>query len=99
MKKFVSRDELDIITKMADLLNKEKTKEFELPSNHVPGLKVPKGGSCCANCKFGSEVDGKSHCTNDYFVKWHGESKLPAPADEYCSDWWTPKEGKDESRE
>ena len=23
-----------------------------LPPNHKAGLKVPKGGSCCANCKW-----------------------------------------------
>ena len=65
--------------------------EFVLPPNHQPGMRVPKGGSSCANCKYGEVREDGPHCTNNYFVDWHGESKLPAPADEYCSDWWEPK--------
>ena len=26
--------------------------EMVLPPTHKAGLKVPKGGSCCANCKW-----------------------------------------------
>lgn len=61
------------------------------PSDHIPALKVPKGGSCCANCKYVS-VD-KKHCGNDHFAKWHGSTRLPEPADQLCSDWWEPQEG------
>jgi hypothetical protein len=64
-------------------------KEFELPSNHSAGLKVPKGGSCCANCKFWNSE--KSLCGNKYYVKWNGDGTIPVPADEFCSDWWEPK--------
>ena len=66
---------------------------FELPDDHRAGLIVPKGGSCCANCRFVS-ADGKS-CGNKYWQKWSGGSRLPAPADQYCCDWWTRKDTKD----
>lgn len=64
--------------------------EFNLPDNHKAGMKVPKGGSSCANCKFLSE-DGKN-CGNKYWIAWNGgNAKLPAPADEYCCDWFKSK--------
>jgi len=58
---------------------------IEYPPDHNPGMKVPKGGSMCANCKY---FDGKDSCVNKYFIKWNGTGKLPAPANEYCSDWY-----------
>lgn len=64
--------------------------KFELPDNHNAGMKVPKGGSSCANCKFLGE--DKKSCGNKYWITWNGgDSKLPAPADEYCSDWFEAK--------
>ncbi len=64
--------------------------EFKLPVNHIAGMKVPKGGSSCAKCKFLSE--DKKNCGNKYWIKWNdGNTKLPAPADEYCSDWFESK--------
>ena len=61
----------------------------QYPPDHEAAMRVPKGGSCCANCEYlGS--DGAS-CTSSYFVRWNGSAKLPAPADEFCSDWWEPK--------
>lgn len=75
---------------MQNLLKKADGK-FELPSDHIPAIKVPKGGSCCANCKYGSVDDqGKGHCANEYFQKWNGSDELPAPPDEFCSDWYEP---------
>jgi len=66
---------------------------FFLPDEHVAGMRVPKGGSCCANCKFGSTgEDDTSRCVEPNFVAWNGGDELPAPADEYCSDWWQPAE-------
>jgi hypothetical protein len=62
---------------------------FHLPFDHKPGMKVPKGGSSCAKCEYLGK--DKKTCTNTYFIEWHGGDKLPAPADEYCSDWF---EGK-----
>jgi hypothetical protein len=64
--------------------------EFVLPANHKAGMKVPKGGSSCKNCKFLSE--DQLHCGEKNFIKWNGgDSELPYPADEYCSDWYQPK--------
>lgn len=62
-------------------------KIFKLPPEHQAGLKVPKGGSCCANCKYWT---GNS-CSNNYYQQWSGTNKIPYSPDEYCSDWWTPK--------
>lgn len=63
--------------------------KFTLPENHKPFMKVPAGGSSCANCLFLSEC-GK-HCTNKHFIEWYGSSELPTPINEYCSDWYEPK--------
>jgi len=61
--------------------------EYHLPENHKAGIRVPKGGSSCVNCKFLGE--DKKSCNNKYWIQWNGgDSNLPAPADEYCSDWW-----------
>lgn len=60
----------------------------EYPSSHKPGMRVAKGGSCCANCKYWSG----SACTNKFFIAWNGSGNIPAPPDQYCSDWWMPKE-------
>lgn len=64
--------------------------EFQLPDNHTAGVKVPKGGSCCANCKYGEMKDDGPHCNNKYWVEWNGgNSRLPVDDPEtYCSDWW-----------
>lgn len=62
----------------------------ELPKytkDHQVGMVVPKGGSDCAKCEYVSK-DGKE-CAQKDFVKWNGSNKLPAPADEYCCDFFT----------
>jgi len=61
-------------------------------------MRVPRGGSSCASCEYlaGSGKD----CTNTYFIKWRGSGKLPAPADQYCSDWYEaakPSDRKDDA--
>lgn len=83
----------EVAENMLVLLSKQANQNnvFELPPDHKPGVVVPKGGSCCANCKYGNILNGEGHCSNQYFIKWNGGSKLPAPPDEYCSDWWEPK--------
>ena len=63
--------------------------EGELPASHQAGMKVPKGGACCANCKWWDQEG--TICTNPYYKKWAHTTQIPAPADEYCSDWWQPK--------
>lgn len=57
------------------------------PADHVPAIRVPKGGSCCANCMF---VDAENHeCTEPHYIAWNGSPKLPPlPLDEICSDWY-----------
>lgn len=63
--------------------------EAEYPPGHKPGMKVPKGGSMCANCRFLGK--DKESCTNKYFIKWNGSDIIPAPIDMFCSDWYEPK--------
>jgi hypothetical protein len=61
---------------------------FELPPDHVAAIQVPKGGACCAKCKF---VDVANHaCLEPNYVNWNGgDSALPdLPLDEICSDWF-----------
>lgn len=67
-----------------------KSGNFELSKGHQPFMKVPKGGSSCANCKFLSE--DKLHCVQQDFINWNETSLLPQPIDEYCSDWYEPSE-------
>lgn len=71
----------------------------EFPADHMFAMEVPKGGSSCAKCAFGSS-DG-THCGNEHFQAWrvamgHEEDpgKLPVPADEYCCDVFQAKGAK-----
>jgi len=59
-----------------------------LPADHQLGMKVPKGGSMCANCRF---LTSPTTCSNKGFVEWNGSGKLPNPADEYCCDLYAHK--------
>lgn len=70
----------------------------EYPANHKPGMRVPKGGSMCKNCRFLKDA-AKRICGNEYFVKWNGSDVTPAPVDEYCSDWYEPRSGFMKARE
>jgi hypothetical protein len=73
--------------KMLELLLAEG--KIEYPSNHKPGIRVPKGGSMCANCKWwGSE---ENICNNKYWQEWAETDKVPYPGDEYCCNWWEVK--------
>lgn len=71
---------------------------FRLPADHVPAIRVPKGGSCCANCAF---VDAEARaCREPNYVLWNGgDPALPAELalDEFCSDWYVPAAGTVES--
>lgn len=62
--------------------------KVEYPDDHQPGMRVPKGGSDCAKCEY---FKGNQKCGNEYFIKWNGSDKIPAPVDQYCSDWFEPK--------
>jgi len=79
--------------KLADLLREEYGGgKYELPSDHLAGIRVPKGGACCANCNYWNvgAPGEKGHCANKQYQQWAGTSEIPAPPDEYCSDWWEP---------
>ena len=61
----------------------------EYSDAHRPGMRVPRGGSSCSNCRLISA--DRLHCTSPEFIAWRrGDDRLPAPADEYCSDWYEP---------
>lgn len=64
--------------------------EFSLPPEHRAGMRVPRGGSSCASCKFVSE--DLKHCSNERWQRWSGTDELPEAAEEYCSDWWSPSD-------
>ncbi len=66
----------------SDLSDRERA-EKALPPNHKLGMRVPQGGSMCANCRF---LTSPTTCGNAGFVKWNGGPKLPAPANQYCCD-------------
>lgn len=59
------------------------------PADHKVGMRVPKGGSDCAKCEYVRQ-NGKA-CINKHFVAWLGANLLPAPADEYCCDFFSTK--------
>ena len=66
----------------------EERKKISYPADHQPGMKVPKGGSMCANCEY--LKDDKKSCGNEYFIRWNGSALIPGKIDEYCSDWFEP---------
>ena len=63
--------------------------KYILPSTHLAAMKVPKGGSMCANCKWIDETGKLCFCP--HFIEWNGSEVIPGKADEYCSDWYQPK--------
>ena len=75
--------------KLKDLLKEEYGGgTYEVPENHKAGLRVPKGGSCCATCKYWNKEE--EICTNTYYETWAGTNKIPFAANEYCTDWYEP---------
>ena len=74
---------------LLELLKLQEGK-IEYPSDHKPGMRVTKGGSMCVNCEYWTEKGNL--CNNKYWLQWHnGDAKIPAPADEYCCNWWHAK--------
>lgn len=59
-----------------------------LPATHKAGLRVPKGGSCCANCKYWAAEE--EVCVSKHYIKWAGTNTIPYAANEYCTNWWEP---------
>lgn len=64
--------------------------EPNFPRDHKPGMRVPKGGSMCANCKFLKDAENRI-CGEPNFIAWNGSEVIPGKVDEYCSDWYMPK--------
>lgn len=66
--------------------------------DHEPAMRVPKGGSICSKCEY--LRDDKKTCRNKNFIAWEspkgdkpaGSDVIPAPIDEYCSDWFHAKD-------
>lgn len=73
---------------LLDDLIELKEKEPRYPRDHEPAMRVPKGGSSCANCRFLGK--NRRTCRNRYYIEYHGSNCLPHPCDEFCSDWWEP---------
>ncbi len=71
---------------VADVVHAANEPKPTYPKDHVAGMRVPKGGSSCASCKF--LADNKTDCTSTYFQKWNGGPEIPGKIDEYCSDWY-----------
>ncbi len=67
------------------------------PKDHKVGMVVPKGGSSCEKCNFVRNAG--LECVQKQFVAWNGSEDLPAPANEYCCDFFetrtTPRTAKD----
>lgn len=64
--------------------------EVEYPKDHQPGMRVPRGGSMCANCEYFNRNTMDS-CNNEYFIRWNGSNIIPGRPDEYCSDFYEPE--------
>lgn len=61
-------------------------KPITYPGSHEVGVKVPKGGSSCANCRH---LKPGIRCDEKTYVQWNGSDKIPTKAaDEYCCDLW-----------
>jgi hypothetical protein len=89
--KFLSEIKAASIQSIADAFHDMEAKgDPTYPADHKAAMRVPKGGSSCASCKYVSD-DGKD-CSNTHYQAYNGSKHLPAPADEYCSDWYEPKE-------
>jgi hypothetical protein len=73
-------------TRWAVMYKSASSKKAEYPPDHKAGMRVPKGGSMCANCEYLGK--DKKTCTEEHFIKWNGSNIIPAPIDEYCSDWY-----------
>lgn len=81
--------QLNIDVAVEELLQASAEKKADYPEDHKAAMRVPKGGSSCRTCEY--LADNKTDCRNKYFQEWNGSPVIPAPIDEYCSDWYEPK--------
>lgn len=65
----------------------KRSRRPSYPADHQVGIRVPKGGSDCAKCEY---LKANGDCRNKNFIAWNGSGTLPAPADEYCCDFFEP---------
>lgn len=77
-----------------------KTLQITFPADHEAGMRVPRGGSMCKNCKFLADAENRI-CNEENFIAWDGgeekpagSDKIPYAIDEYCSDFYMPKQGE-----
>ncbi len=90
--------DIEFLDDDVEVVKKDAIGDPHLSADHQAGMIVPKGGSSCANCRF---LVGNDECSEPNFIAWDGamatppklkgSGKLPAPATEYCSDWWSGK--------
>jgi hypothetical protein len=67
-------------------------------TDHKLGLRVPRGGSACASCRWVRRESDGPHCANGLWQLWPrerggggGKSRLPVKdAGAYCCDLWRP---------
>jgi hypothetical protein len=71
---------------------KFKPERYYLPLSHEPAMRVPRGGSMCANCSEYVPRGGKfGSCVAPEFFEYYGTRLIPVPANEFCSDWYAPR--------
>ena len=61
-------------------------KKATYPRDHKPAMQVPVGGSSCSKCVF-YNPDG-NRCRSRDYQRYYGTDKIPAPPDQFCSDWF-----------
>lgn len=79
------------------------------PADHQVGMHVPKGGSSCAKCAHVNADE--TQCNEKHFVGWLAQGnnqalrnfgraiELPAPANEYCCDFFTTRRQRRTARD
>jgi len=70
--------------KLSELILKEGPAEY--PADHKPVMRVTKGGSMCANCKWWTAAGHK--WSKKYWLTCHdGAEEITYPDAEICSNW------------
>ena len=75
--------------KLLDLLKESTQPSLNFPDGFQPAKSVPQGGVMCANCSKWNEA--KQLCEGQYYIKWHGNGKIPTSPTEYVCIWWVDK--------
>ena len=56
--------------------------QVNYPADHIPAMVVPKGGSCCANCRFLNKET--KTCMEPNYINWNGSAIIPITTDQFC---------------